>query len=60
LATETKIEFKDLRKTYITKLSMVCGENTKLFTGHANVEVLKKHYIAQAYLAGNLNKFDMF
>jgi hypothetical protein len=60
LATKRKIEFKDLRKTYITQIAMLLGENTKMFTGHSNNEVLKNHYIAQAYLAGNLNKFDMF
>ena len=60
LATERKIEFKDLRKTYITRISQILGENTKIFTGHADNEVLKNHYISSAYLVGNLKDFDVF
>lgn len=60
LVTKRKIEFKDLRKTYITRISMVLGENTKIFTGHADSEVLKNHYISSAYLVGQLSDFDMF
>lgn len=57
--TNRKIEFKDLRKTYITKLTMALGDEAKMYTGHANNEVIKKHYLSNAYLAANLKDFDV-
>jgi hypothetical protein len=60
LATDRKLEFKDLRKTYITHLTMALGTNAKLFTGHTNDAVLKSHYLNGAFLAGNLNDFSVF
>jgi len=60
LATDRKLEFKDLRKTYITHLTMALGTNAKLFTGHTNDTVLKSHYLNGAFLAGNLNDFSVF
>lgn len=60
LATNRKLEFKDLRKTYITHLTMVLGANAKLFTGHTNDQVLKSHYLNGAFLAGNLSDFSVF
>ena len=58
--TERQIVFKDLRKTYITMLTIQLGEKVQLFTGHSNDEVLKNHYLSTAHLAGNLNNFEMF
>lgn len=60
LVTERKLEFKDLRKTFITHLTMALGHNSKLFTGHSNDEVLKESYLSSAYIAGNLSEFKMF
>ena len=60
LASSRKIEFKDLRKTYITHMAMALGDKTKLFTGHSSDEILKSHYVSSAYLAGNLSDFKMF
>ncbi len=60
LVTNRKIEFKDLRKTYITMLTIQLGEKAKLFTGHSNDEVLKSHYLSSAHLAGNLNDYEIF
>ncbi len=60
LATTRKIQFKDLRKTYITKAVMVLGDKAKTFTGHAGDEVLKNHYIANAYLVADLGNFSVF
>jgi integrase len=58
-ASIRKIEFKDLRKTYITKLTMALGGDAKMYTGHASNEVIKNHYLSNAYLAGNLKDFDV-
>lgn len=58
-ATSRKIEFKDLRKTYITKLTMALGSEAKMYTGHSNDEVIKQHYLSNAYLAGNLKDFNV-
>lgn len=58
--TDRKIEFKDLRKTYITQLSLRLGKNTKIFTGHADDQVLKDHYIAEEFMAANLADFSVF
>ena len=60
LVTDRKINFKDLRKTYISHLTMFLGEKTKLFTGHSNDEVLKNHYLNTAFIAGGLCDFQMF
>ena len=60
LATKKQIQFKDLRKTYITMLTMKVGDKAKLFSGHSNDEVLKNHYLSSAHLAGNLNNFEIF
>ena len=58
--TSKKIEFKDLRKTYITKLVLVLGDKAKMFTGQTNNEIIKDHYLSEAYLAGSLNNFEIF
>ncbi len=59
-ATDRKLEFKDLRKTYITHLTMALGSNARLFTGHSNDAILKESYLSSAYMAGNLSEFKMF
>jgi integrase len=58
-ASTRKIEFKDLRKTYITKMTMALGNDAKMYTGHANNEVIKNHYLSSAYMAGNLKDFNV-
>ncbi|MFI5148966.1 MAG: tyrosine-type recombinase/integrase [Bacteroidia bacterium] len=58
--TKRGVQFKDLRKTYTTHLSVALGPNAKMFTGHASDEILKKHYLSGAYLAGNLGDFRIF
>jgi integrase len=57
--TDREIEFNNLRKTYITRITSVLGPNAKLFTGHSSDEVLKKHYLSNAYLAGSLGDFTI-
>jgi len=54
------LHFKDLRKTYITRMTEQLGTSAKVFTGHTNDEVLKSHYIASEYTAAKLNDLDLF
>jgi len=58
--TDRPIQFKDLRKTYITHLAQILGDKCKLFTGHTNDETIKDNYISSAFLAGNLSDFSIF
>jgi integrase len=62
LTTSRPIQFKDLRKTYISHLAQALGSSDKLrlFTGHTNHETLQAHYLSTAFLAGNLSDFSMF
>jgi integrase len=55
-----KIEFKDLRKTYFTRITMALGNKSKLFTGHADDKVLEDHYLAKEFAAGSLTDFSVF
>lgn len=59
-ASDRKLEFKCLRKTYITKMVLALGDKTGLFTGHSNNQTLKTHYVSSAFLAGSLNDFNIF
>lgn len=60
LVSDRELQFKDLRKTYITRLTQELGSNAKIFTGHSNDEVLKGHYIASEYTAAKLNDLNLF
>lgn len=55
-----KIEYKDLRKTYITAITMVLGDKAKLFTGHSDDAVIKKHYLADSVLMAGLGNLNIF
>lgn len=59
-ATDRKLEFGVLRKTYMTRLTIAAGPNAKLFTGSSSDEVLKNHYLSQAFMAANLEDFSVF
>jgi integrase len=58
--TDRKIEYKDLRKTYITAVTMALGDKAKLFTGHSDDAVIKKHYLADSVLMGGLSNLNLF
>lgn len=55
-----KIEYKDLRKTYITAITMALGDKAKLFTGHSDDAVIKKHYLADSVLMAGLGNLSVF
>lgn len=58
--TDKPLQFKNLRKTYISHLVMQLGDKAKLFTGHSDDEVLMNHYISKAWTAGGLSDFRVF
>jgi integrase len=58
--TDKPLQFKNLRKTFISHLVMALGDKAKLFTGHSDDEVLMNHYISKAWTAGGLSEFRVF
>jgi integrase len=58
--TDRKLEFKCLRKTYITHLTLALGEKSKIFSGHSDDVVLRNHYLSSAFLVGNMSTFSIF
>ena len=55
-----KKEFKDMRKTYFTYITMALGNKAKLFTGHADEKVLEDSYVVKEFMAGKLSNFTVF
>jgi integrase len=53
------IVFKDLRKTYISSLSIAMGASAKMYTGHADSRVVEHHYLSQSFLTSKLKDFDV-
>lgn len=60
LVTDRKLEFRCLRKTYLTYLTLALGEKAKIFSGHSDSAVLRNHYLNEAFLVGNMNSFSIF
>ncbi|MDQ3047679.1 MAG: hypothetical protein M3R27_09045, partial [Bacteroidota bacterium] len=60
LVTYRPLTFKCLKKSYLTYLVMALGDKAKLFRGHSSDEVLKKHYLSSAHIAGGLSDFTIF
>ncbi len=54
------IVFKDLRKTYISHLTVAMGGNAKMYTGHTgDSRVVEQHYLSQSYLSSKLKDFEV-
>jgi integrase len=51
LNTGRKLTFKNLRKTYVTSLSLHYGDNAKAITGHSSNEVINEHYRSREVIA---------
>jgi hypothetical protein len=60
LVAKRKIEVKYLRKTYVTTLSIRLLENTKMFIGHGDDQVIKDFYIAEELIATDRTNFSVF
>lgn len=53
--------FKDLRKTYITKMEYGYGMKlSSIISDHSNDEVVKKHYLAQIEAVMKTQRFKVF
>ena len=60
LNTGKKIEFSDLRKTYISYLYAEFGDKARLITKHSGIEVMLKHYIDEKVVKDLTIGFDPF
>ena len=60
LDTGKKIEFSDLRKTYISLLYKEFGDKARLITKHSGIEVMFKHYIDEKIIEDLTIDFDPF
>ncbi|HTA84531.1 MAG TPA: hypothetical protein VK783_16425 [Bacteroidia bacterium] len=58
-ANVTELTIKNLRKTYITKLTMAMGSSAKTYTGHSDETILQNHYLSKSFMASNLKDFDV-
>lgn len=58
--TTRKIEYKDLRKTYITHMTMALGDKAEMFTGHSDKGVIQRNYLADSFIAGGLHKLKIY
>lgn len=57
---EKEIQLKNLRKTYLTALANHFGDSANLISDHANMAVLKKHYINNEKMVEKANDFSVF
>jgi len=57
---QKEIKLKNLRKTYLTALANHFGESANLISDHANMAVLKKHYINNKKMVEKASDFSVF
>ncbi len=60
LRTGRNIQFKHLRKTYISYMKLAMGSETGNLTSHSANEVIDKHYIDKKVIANAQRKFKLF
>ena len=60
LNTGKKIEFSDLRKTYISYLYAEFGDKARLITKHSGIEVMLKQDIDEKVIKDLIVGFDPF
>lgn len=60
LKTDRNLQFKNLRKTYLTHLASVLGGETKSLSSHSSDEVLQKHYINEKIVSKAVKEMDIF
>lgn len=60
LKTDKKLQFSDLRKTYISHLYAKHGEKAKIITKHSSEDVMMNHYIDEKVIAEVAMDFDLF
>jgi len=57
---DKEIQLKNLRKTYLTALANHFGDSANLISDHANMAVLKKHYINNEKMVDKASDFSVF
>jgi len=61
LGTGRNLSFKNLRKTYISRLSGFMGiDNARLITKHSGTQVMEEHYIDKKVIVHTARNFKMF
>jgi integrase len=55
LKIEKNITLKHLRKTYMSQLFLILGNNMALVSGHGDMNVIEKHYLGQDLIAKTAN-----
>ena len=60
LGTGRKLQFKSLRKTYISSAYKMYGEKARIITRHSGIDVMQKHYIDSEMLREASDDFDVF
>ncbi len=60
LDSDRVLNFKCLRKTYLTYLDQAVKEDTKSLSSHADQEVLKKHYIDEKVISTAVTSLEIF
>ncbi|GGX22923.1 hypothetical protein [Aquimarina muelleri] len=60
LETDRNLQFKCLRKTYLTYLEQVAKGDTKLLSSHTSDQVLQKHYIDERVVSKAIQEVRIF
>ncbi|MBL7921700.1 MAG: hypothetical protein JNJ40_15405 [Bacteroidia bacterium] len=60
LKTNKKLQFSDLRKTYISHLYAKHGEKARIITKHSGEDVMMNHYIDEKVISEVAMDFDLF
>lgn len=57
---DKKLQLKNLRKTYLTALANHFGDSANLISDHADMEILKKHYLNNKKIVEKASDFSVF
>jgi hypothetical protein len=57
---EYLLEFKHLRKTYLTYLAMTMKDDTGFLSSHTSKEVLRRHYINENVVLKAMKNVEIF
>ena len=60
LGTGRNLQFKNLRKTYVSSAYKKYGEKARILTKHSGIDVMQKHYIDSEMLRDANDDFDVF
>jgi hypothetical protein len=55
-----ELQFKHLRKTYLTYLAMTMKDDTGFLSSHTSKEVLRRHYIDENVVLKAMKNVEIF